>query len=116
MVEVFESGRKTELRKVESFVWWNPNLKVKMSEKKGTLQVFYSNKPVIGCYCKVYSQQSNGSSKFYRDGYTDITGTFRYALSELESVRRFSILCMSDSGGMINQVNPPSQSGELTYI
>lgn len=28
----------------------------------------------------------NGQSKFYRDGYTDITGTFKYALSDLDGI------------------------------
>jgi hypothetical protein len=61
-------------------MWRNPNLKVKVNEKRGSLQVFYLNKPISGSYCKVYSSGSKGT-KFYRDGYTDITGTFKYALS-----------------------------------
>ncbi len=83
IVEVFESGKGTFLRKVDSLFWTNPLLKVKVNEKRGSLQVFYESKPVTSCYCKVYSTGSKGQ-KFYRDGYTDITGAFKYALSELK--------------------------------
>lgn len=43
----------------------------------------------------------NGQSKFYRDGYTDITGTFKYALADLEGVTEFAILFATDIGGVI---------------
>lgn len=43
----------------------------------------------------------NGQSKFYRDGYTDITGTFKYALADLEGVSEFSILFVTDQGGIV---------------
>ncbi len=82
IVEVFESGKSIFLRKVSSFLWSNPQLKAKVNEKKGSLQLFYESKPLSGSYCKVYSTGSKGE-KFYRDGYTDITGTFKYALSEI---------------------------------
>jgi len=35
---------------------------------------------------KVFSKKDVGE-QFYRDGYTDMTGTFRYALNDLEGVR-----------------------------
>lgn len=48
----------------------------------GSLQVFFDGKKQSGCYVKVYSNGSKGK-KFYRDGYTDITGNFKYALNDL---------------------------------
>lgn len=54
----------------------------------------------------MYSEGSKGT-KFYRDGYTDITGTFKYALTDLDGIKRFSILTITKQGGQINQVNPP---------
>lgn len=72
--------------------------------------MFYQNKPVSGTYCKVYSTGSNGV-KFYRDGYTDITGSFKYALSELSQINRFSVLCMSDNGGRICNFGKPTEAG-----
>ena len=43
----------------------------------------------------------NGQNKFYRDGYTDITGTSKYALADLEGVSEFSILFVTDQGGIV---------------
>lgn len=40
-------------------------------------------------------------SKFYRDGYTDITGTFKYALADLEGITEFSILFVTENGGIV---------------
>ena len=64
-------------------MWKNPKLKVKMHESKGLLQVFYAGKKLPGCYCKVY-EKKKGKIVFYRDGYTDITGVFKYALNNIE--------------------------------
>jgi hypothetical protein len=85
---------------VSSFLWNNPNIKIKIKEDSGYAQVFCEGKRQPGCYCKVY-QMKNGQSKFYRDGYTDITGTFKYALADLEGVSEFSILFVTDQGGIV---------------
>ena len=61
---------------------------------------------------KVYSSGNKGM-KFYRDGYTDITGKFKYALADLEGVKEFSILTMMKQGGVINKVAPPSTAGHF---
>lgn len=111
-MEIFKSGKTTNQRKVDTILWTNPSLKSKINEKKGSLQIFYKNKPISGCYCKVYSSGSKGE-RFYRDGYTDITGTFKYALSELKDITLFSILSVTDYGGIISKIAPPSQAGEL---
>ena len=60
-------------------------MKVKFSENVGTLQVFINKKKSPGAYVKVFSKKSYLES-FYRDGYTDMTGTFRYAMSDLEGI------------------------------
>ena len=62
----------------------------------------------IGSYVKVFSR-SNGDTKFYRDGYTDMTGTFRYALSDLDNISDFSILVCTEKGGVVQRVKPPSK-------
>ena len=107
-VEVFYSINKGNKKKLSGFLWNNPQLKVKTKESEGAIQVFYEGKKKTGCYCKVY-QMKNGSSKFYRDGYTDITGTFRYALADLDGVSKFAILIVTENGGLTQTVNPPSQ-------
>lgn len=55
----------------------------------------------------------DGQPKFYRDGYSDITGTFKYALADLEGVTEFAILFVTDCGGVVERVKPPSQQAYL---
>lgn len=106
IVEVYSTSEGLPSRKVTSFLWTNPKVKVKVNESRGNLQLFYEGKQVSGAYCKVYSSGVKGE-RFYRDGYTDITGTFKFALADLKEVREFSILTMTDSGGIISKVKPP---------
>jgi len=82
IVQVYEFKEEVPAAKIGSFFWANPKLKVKISQNEGLLQVFYDGKRQPGCYVKVYSKGSKGT-KFYRDGYTDITGKFKYALADL---------------------------------
>ena len=60
-------------------MWGNPQVRIKVNELEGTLKVFFEGKKCSTSYCKVYSRGSKGE-KFYRDGYTDIASSFRYAL------------------------------------
>ena len=81
---------------------------MKTNENAGTLQVFVNKKKRAGAYVKVFSKQ-NHLEKFYRDGYTDMTGTFRYAMSDLDGIQEFSILVQTDKGGSLLKVKPPSK-------
>lgn len=56
----------------------------------------------------------NGESKFYRDGYTDVTGTFKYALADLENVTDFSVLFVTENGGLIQKARVPSQQAYIS--
>ena len=93
-------------------MWKNPKLKAKMQQNKGIVQVFYGGKKLPGCYCKVY-QKRNQEIRFYRDGYTDITGVFKYALGDVQGITQFSILVMSENGGVIFYADPPTEQGYL---
>ena len=57
---------------------------------------------------KVFSKKGS-IDQFYRDGYTDMTGAFRYAMNDLEGIKEFAILVETDRGGCVNTVKPPSQ-------
>lgn len=83
-------------------------MRVKVNENSGTLQVFLNKKKQPGAYIKVFSNK-NYSKPFYRDGYTDMTGTFRYAMSDLDEINMFSILVLTQRGGQILKVKPPSK-------
>jgi len=51
----------------------------------GRLTVFMKRKRLPGAYVKVFANK-NGKKQFYRDGYTDITGGFKYVMGEGEGV------------------------------
>ena len=110
IVEVYTSTSKLKKRKVGEFQWNNPKVQVKARQEHGVIQVYVDGKKCPGCYCKVY-QNKNGAEKFYRDGYTDITGTFKYALADLEGISEFSILVVTEKGGNVLKVKPPSRQG-----
>jgi hypothetical protein len=55
---------------------------------------------------KVYSKGAKGI-KFSRDGYTDVASIFRYAL-DVKDIEEFAILVLTDHGGSIHRVKPPS--------
>lgn len=59
---------------------------MKVNETQGTLQVFLDKKRSTGAYVKVFSDKGMNKD-FYRDGYTDMTGTFRYAMSDLDGIK-----------------------------
>lgn len=106
IVEIYEYKKDVPAKKVSNIFWVNPDIKVKISENEGMLKVFYDGKILNKCYCKVYSKGGKGN-KFYKDGYTDISASFRYAL-DVSNITEFSILIMTEHGGIIHQVKPPS--------
>ena len=86
-VTIIENKPGLPPKKVSTFTWSNPEVKVKTNENTGTIQVFVGKKKRPGAYVKIFSQKGHrNSTKFYRDGYTDMTGTFRYAMSDLEGI------------------------------
>ncbi len=74
----------------------------------GLLEAFVNKKKGVGVYVKVFVLK-RGKKEFYRDGYTDMTGTFKYALSDIDEITSFAILVQTDKGGVIKRVNPPSK-------
>lgn len=106
LVEV-EAGGKTQ-----THAYYANSLTVQMLENYGQVRVTSPDqKPVAGAYVKVYSRNSNGSVKFFKDGYTDLRGRFDYASvssNEVQSVERFAILIVSEKfGAVVREVNPP---------
>lgn len=60
IVQVYSTAEGLPARKVDSFFWSNPNVKIKVNENKGNLQLFLEGKYVSGAYCKVYSLGKKG--------------------------------------------------------
>ena len=68
------------MKKIYESFWNSGEIKVKVNENEGTLKVYYKGKKCSTCYCKVYLKGGKGE-RLYRDGYTDVAATFRYALT-----------------------------------
>ena len=75
------------------------------------VQIFADSKRVPGAYVKVFNvpkgDRKGGKAIFYVDGYSDITGKFKYALSDLSSIEKFALLIVTDIGSIIKFVAPP---------
>ena len=96
-------------------LYLSSSLHIQLLELQGELKVSnHQLKPVVGAYVKVYARKRDGTSGFYKDGYTDIRGRFDYATlstKELDGVTRFGILVADDTlGATVLEVSPPPHS------
>ncbi len=95
--------------------YYSNSLAVQLIENYGQLKVTHAttSKPIAKAYVKVYAQRPDGSSRFYKDGYTDLRGRFDYSslnTNDLDAVTKFSVLVMSDEhGAIVKEANPPKQ-------
>ncbi len=95
--------------------YYSNSLTVQVIENYGQVKVTHAttNKPIAKAYVKVYAQRPDGSSRFYKDGYTDLRGRFDYSslnTNDLDAVSKFSVLVMSDEhGAIVKEANPPKQ-------
>ncbi len=90
-------------------------MRAQLVENEGQLRVTRESDgmPLPKVYVKTYARMKNGSTKFYKDGYTDLRGRFDYtslSTDELDHVDRFSLLIMSDEhGAVVREATPPKQ-------
>jgi hypothetical protein len=109
LVEVIGAGQTM------TQTWYSHALNVQLVENYGQLVVTHekTKKRLPRVYVKVYAAMSDGSIRFYKDGYTDLRGRFDYSslnTSELDQVRRFSVLILSDDhGATVREAGPPKQ-------
>jgi hypothetical protein len=91
------------------------SLALAVAETQGLLQVRAAEgkRPIAGAYAKVYAQHQDGTTRFYKDGYTDLRGQFDYATlstSELDTVTRFAILVLHpDLGAVVREAKVPTR-------
>jgi len=108
MVEISADGiKKTQAYFANSLV-------SRIINNYGHLKVSHeeTDEPLASVYVKVYAEMKNGAVQFYKDGYTDWRGRFDYvslSTDDLEHVRRFAILVLSDDYGADIQETPPPQ-------
>ena len=77
-----------------------------------------TNRPLSNVYIKCFAKKHNGAVTFYKDGYTDLRGTFEYTSvhnsSDFHDVSDFSILVFSDKhGALIKQAKPPTSIAKV---
>ncbi len=91
------------------------SLSLNVVERMGWLQVqsVGDRAPVVGAYVKVYAQHTDGSVRFYKDGYTDLRGQFDYATlstSDLDTTAKFAILVLDENfGAAVREATPPTR-------
>jgi hypothetical protein len=74
-----------------------------------------TNKPVPKIYMKTFAKYKNGTTSFYKDGFTDIRGSFDYVSlnrDKIDDIEKFRILIISnDFGSKIIETDPPQKIG-----
>lgn len=109
LVEVVGRG------KTKRAAWYSNSLTLQVSDNYGQLRASdeKGRRPLPGVYVKTYARMKDGSTRFHKDGYTDLRGRFDYAslsTSDLDQVERFALLVMSDDhGAVVREVAPPTR-------
>lgn len=101
-IEVKALNNKIQNSEFVSFIPFKLNCTI--SSEIGILKCsdFLNNKPVPKIYSKCYAKYKSGEVKFYKDGYTDLRGSFDYVSlnsDDIEKIDSFSILVSSPDFG-----------------
>ena len=99
---------------LKSVTYFPSTLKTLVIENLGQIKVTgQDGKPQSKVYVKCFAKATNGTTKFYKDGYTDMRGTFDYASLNLDSQKSISVFGLlvssKDQGAIIQKVLPPSE-------
>ena len=105
IIEITSPGRR------QAKVYNNSSMLVRLSPNYGLISTSNGKQPLSGTYIKVYARMHNQSIKFYKDGYTDLRGSFDYVslnTNELDQVEQFAILALHpNQGAVIQETEPP---------
>jgi hypothetical protein len=91
------------------------DLSLQVSHQYGQVRILRASTraPLSATYVKVYARNHGGAVQFYKDGYTDLRGRFDYATlstDDLDRVRRFAILVVSEeAGAAVTEADPPQR-------
>jgi len=109
LVEITAAGQTKQQ------AYYSNSLNLQVIESYGQARVTDADqgKPIPKTYVKVYAQLNDGTTRFYKDGYTDLRGRFDYAslnTNEIDRVRKFSLLILSDEhGAVVREADPPQR-------
>lgn len=74
-------------------------------------------KPVPKIYVKCFAEYNNGDKKFYKDGFTDLRGSFDYVSlnkDKIDDIKKFCIFINSSEYGCnIITTEPPVKIGRV---
>lgn len=101
-----------QAQKLDAFLWHSPNVKAKVIEDEGFAYVYVDGKAKPGAYCKVYAKD-NSNTRFFKDGYTDLQGKFKYITSDIEGIQTFAILFLTEQGGIVKYARKPNTVGTI---
>lgn len=98
---------------MESFTYVPATFEVLVIEANGEVRVTdLSGKPLNKCYIKVFYKDHSGNNHFYKDGYTDLRGTFNYqqvGFANSGDIEKFALLISASElglGVMIREAAP----------
>lgn len=103
----------------ENLTYFPTSMKVFINKNFGQIKVTSedTNKPLSNVYIKCFAKKTDGRVSFYKDGYTDLRGTFEYTSvhsNDFAGVSEFSILAFADKyGALIKQTSPPSSVAKV---
>jgi hypothetical protein len=87
-----------------SLEYFPTTLRIRITENYGFVQVFddATGAPIPKIYVKCFSKKKDaGKISFYKDGYTDMRGSFDYARlnrDEIGGIEKFSLLIVGPRG------------------
>jgi hypothetical protein len=111
LIRVVDDSRQSSMLKYVPF-----KLNSSLNEKYGILKLTdpKTGKPIPKVYVKCFCRNSSGSVKFYKDGYTDLRGSFDFAAvssNNADNAESFKILVNSrEFGAKIFSAKPPVSS------
>ena len=85
------------IQKSEFFIYIPFKLNCVVSKEFGILKCYdmISNKSIPKMYVKCFARYKNGKINFYKDGFTDLRGSFDYVLlnsDKIDNIELFAIL------------------------
>lgn len=105
-----------------TFPYFPSSLKIFVYENYGMVKVAdqKTNKPLPRVYVKCFVRMNGGETKFYKDGYTDMRGSFDFARLNkdiISQVDKFTLLIVSESQGLVvKQCGKPSLVGKFDDV
>ena len=106
-----------EIHKSEFLTYIPFKLNCVVSKEFGILKCYdpVSKKSVPKVYVKCFAKYHDGKTRFYKDGYTDLRGSFDYVSlnsDKIDNIESFAILVTApEYGSKIFKENPPQKIG-----